>query len=136
VRSALRPRGKKSCRSGLIQVEPIQCVDGGEIDWYRQELIAEAREYAMLVGPPMCEGAEVLHDRRTVGVENVGAVTMIAQAVARQGVVRVAGDVWSLVDDEHARIRLAGETLREGTSGESRSNDQVIVDQGEFPLLD
>ena len=90
----------------------------------------------MLVGPPVCERAEVLHDCRAVGMEDMRAVSMIAQAIARQSVVSIAGYVWSLVDDEHARIRLAGETLREGTSGESRSNDQVIVDQGEFPLLD
>ena len=106
------------------QLQPVERVDRVEVDRDGHELAVHAREHAVLVGPPRGEAREVVEDALRVRVEDVRPVAVDEQAVVVVVVVRVAGDVRALVDDEHALAELGREPFGEDGAGEAGADDE------------
>ena len=95
------------------QLQPVEAVDGVEVDRHRQLLAVDAGQHPVLVGPPLGELRQVLEDVGRVGVEDVRPVGVDQDAGVVVAVVGVAADVRALVDDEHAlAAQLASRSAR------------------------
>jgi hypothetical protein len=60
-------------------------------------------------------------------VEDVRPILVDQHARFVEMIVGVAGDVRALVDDEHARVVLAGEPLGEHRAGKAGADDEIVV---------
>src|SRR5579875_171716 len=111
----------------FVEVQAVERAQRRGADRQRNEPLADSRDDAMLVGPPGGEAAEIADDLRAVRVEDVRAVAVDAYAVRVQLVVGVPRNVRTAVDDQHRRIELGCKALRDRTSGEAGSDDEIIV---------
>jgi hypothetical protein len=55
-------------------------------------------------------------------------VLVVPEAVGGDGVVAVARQMRTAVDQEHARAILGRTSLRDGAAGEARAYDQNVID--------
>jgi hypothetical protein len=108
------------------EVEPVQAVDGVEVDRHRQLLAIDAGEHPVLIRAPLGELRQVLEDVGRVRVEDVRAVRVDQDPRVVVAVVGVATDVRALVDDENALVALAGQPLGEHAAGETRTHHQGV----------
>ena len=126
----LGARGQKARHPGRVQLQAVEPIDRRAVDRDRQQLVPDAREHAVLVGPPGGESAEVAHDVLGVRVEDVRPVLMVLQPVLADGVVGVTGDVRAFVDHQNGCAELGREPFGQRAAGESRADDEVVVHPG------
>ena len=122
----LGARGEERRHLGGVEAEPVQAVDGREVDRDRHEHAVDLREHAVLVRAPAGEARQIGGDVRRVGVEDVRPVTVHEDAVVVVMIERVAADVRPAVDQEHALARACGETLGKHAAGEPGAHDQAV----------
>ena len=81
----------------------------------------------MLVRPPFGELRQIIDHLVAVGVKDVRAVFMIQDARIIQLVIGVTADVRTAIDQQDARLVLAGKPLGQDRPGKTGADDQIIV---------
>ena len=99
--------------------------DGIQVERNGHKLTINEAEHLMHVGMPFGEAGNKVPDRLHIGMENVGAVLVDADAVFVTVVVAVAADMIFLIDNENL---LASFSKRTGyrCTGKAGSNNNVL----------
>jgi len=111
----------------FAEVEPVKVINGRAIDGNRHELPIDPCENPMLVRTPAREAAEIFHDVMTTGMKDVGSVFMVPKSLLVERIVRIAGDVRTLVDDKYGSTHLTCEPFGQRTARETCSHNEIIV---------
>jgi len=108
----------------------VEPVDRRTVDRHRQLLIADLREHAMLVRPPLGEVRQVGHGQFGIRVEGVRAIAVHLHTVLVVVVERVARDVVAPIDHEHTLPGLGSQALGHDRAGVAGPDDEGVVAVG------
>ena len=122
-------RGTQERRGGLVarQIGAVEAVERGPVDRHRQELVADARQHAVLVGTPRREAGQVRHHVRTVGMIDVRAVFVLQEAGGIDVIVGIAAEMRAAIHEQHTLSRSGSQPLGQHRPSEAGTNDEDVV---------
>ncbi len=110
-----------------VKVEPVETVDGIQVDGDGEQKPLDAGQDPVLVEAPTGEAGKVGEDLFVIGVKNMGAVAVHENPLPAVTVAGIPPDVIPLLHQAHALFKNRAYSFSQRRPGKAAAHDQVVV---------